>query len=222
VADDDNDKPDERPRPKFGELAPEGWQWRPPADADRLDTSRPAPTEPPAATPPTQQPQSLQPPSQQPPHPYGAHPHATHYGPEGLDAAPPQLRRAAPRWNLGWTIGLLVLGLLGMSYSIGTLNALPSAIQLLHINQGLGDYTPAASVSGILTAGSITMGLIWIVSATITTLLLVRRRLSFYVPLIAGVVAFIALIVFFSLVLATDPALLNYYSGVTPTSTTTP
>jgi hypothetical protein len=228
VADDDDKKPDERPRPKFGELAPEGWQWRPPADADRLDTTRPAPAEPPATIP-APQPQQRSPqqhaPQQHAPQLPGqqqSHPYAAHHGGDGSgDTAPPQLRRAAPRWNLGWTIGLLILGFLGMSYSIGTLNALPSAIQLLHVNQGLGDYTPAASVSAILTAGSITMGVIWVASATITTLLLVRRRLSFYVPLIAGVVAFIALIVFFSIVLTTDPALLNYYSGVAPTTPAT-
>jgi len=34
-------QPDDRPRPQYGELAPPGWVWRPPADADRLDTSRP-------------------------------------------------------------------------------------------------------------------------------------------------------------------------------------
>ena len=34
-------QPDDRPRPQFGELAPPGWVWHPPADADRLDTSRP-------------------------------------------------------------------------------------------------------------------------------------------------------------------------------------
>lgn len=208
MADDDRQR-DERPRPRYGELAPEGWQWRPPADADRLDTSRPAPSDPtetpdaPAGLPTQHQP--------------GRHFSADETDP---DAAPPQLRRSAPRWNLGWTIGLLILGFLGMSYSIGTLNALPSAIQLLHTNQGLGDYTPAPSVAGILTAGSITMGVIWIASATITTLLLVRRRLSFYVPLIAGVIAFVAVIVFFSFVLSTDPALIDFYSGVTPATPT--
>ncbi|MFF1574171.1 DUF6264 family protein [Leifsonia sp. NPDC058292] len=216
---DDDKKPDERPRPQFGELAPEGWVWRPPADHDRLDTSQPlapAETDPEsertqyAATRGTAAPPHTE-------HTASAHPYAAHGDPSAPRA---QLRRAAPRWNLGWTIGLLILGFLGMSYSIGTLNALPAAMQLLHVNQSLGDYTAAPSVAGILTAGSITMGAIWVASAVITVLLLTRRRLSFYVPLIAGVVAFIALIVFVSLVLATDPDLMTVYGALAPATAT--
>ena len=86
----------------------------------------------------------------------------------------------------------------------------------MHANENLGDYVPAPSVAGILTVGSITMGVIWVISAGITAWLLVLRKLSFYVPLIAGIIAFIALFVFLSIVISTDPALLNFYSGITP------
>jgi hypothetical protein len=237
---DDDKQPDKRPRPQFGELAPEGWVWHPPADQSRLDTSRPlddaqpaepsaagrssrygeqrpdAPAHPSAAHPSTAQPST-------PYHPAGPSSTGQHYPPpEGLPALPAQLKRAAPRWNIGWTIALLVVGFLGMSYSIGVLNAFPAAIQLVHSNENLGDYTPAPSVPGILTVGSIVMGAIWVISAGITAWLLALRRLSFYVPLIAGIIAFIALFVFLSIVISTDPALLNFYSGITPAVTSTP
>ncbi|WP_431277648.1 DUF6264 family protein [Leifsonia poae] len=243
---DDDKQPDKRPRPQFGELAPEGWVWHPPADQDRLDTTRPVDQEAPAFG--EQGPDAQQQPAQphvpylpsanQPPQPYQGQQYPGQqypgqqypgqpypgqpYPPEGHQYMAPQLRRAAPRWNIGWTIALLVVGFLGMSYSIAVINAFPAAIELVHGNQNLGDYTPAPSVSGILTAGSITMGVIWVISAGITVWLLARRRLSFYVPLIAGIVAFIALFVFLSMVISTDPALLNYYGGITPTAVPTP
>jgi hypothetical protein len=241
---DDDKQPDKRPRPQFGELAPEGWVWHPPADQNRLDTSRPLddaqPADPSApgasgrygeqrpsapAHPSTPHP-STTPPSA--PHPSTTHPSTTHPPagppylgqqyppPESPQAAPTQLKRAAPRWNIGWTIALLIVGFLGMSYSIGVINAFPAAIQLVHANQNLGDYVAAPSVAGILTIGSIAMGAIWVISAGITAWLLVLRKLSFYVPLIAGIIAFIALFVVLSIVISTDPALLNFYSGIAP------
>ncbi|WP_348788248.1 DUF6264 family protein [Leifsonia sp. NPDC080035] len=181
---------DERPRPQFGELAPPGWSWHPPQDADRLDTARhsPAASEPEPVAPP--------PPYDRP--------------------VPPQLRAAGPRWNLTFTILLLVGGFFGMTYSIGTLQALPAAMELLHSTQHLVPFTADPSVGSLITGGSIAMAAIWAVSLGVTIWLLVQKRLSFYVPLIAGVVALITLFVIVGIVLATDPVLLDFYSGVGP------
>ncbi|HEY8281623.1 MAG TPA: DUF6264 family protein [Leifsonia sp.] len=193
----DDEKPDERPRPKYGELAPEGWVWRPPADAGRLDTSRPAPQ---------------------------AHPGEPAYGePGGPDArhahpgpaAPPPFRTEAPRWNAAVTIALIVFGFVGMTNSIGVLNAFPAAIQTMHVTDNLGDYTAAPPVAPLLAAGSVIQAVIWAVSAGLAIWQLTRKRFSFYIPLVAGVIAFIALLVVFSLVLMTDTALVDFYGGVT-------
>ena len=191
---------DERPRPQFGELAPPGWTWHPPQDADRLDTARhsPAASEPEQAAPP--------PPAYDRPAPDRS--------------VPPQLRAAGPRWNLTFTILLLVGGFFGMTYSIGTLQALPAAMELLHSTQHLGPFTPDPSVGGLITGGSIAMAAIWAVSLGLTIWLLVQKRLSFYVPLIAGVVALITLFVIVGIVLATDPVLLDFYGGVGPATPT--
>ncbi|GAA1438492.1 DUF6264 family protein [Leifsonia poae] len=203
---DEEQRPDERPRPQFGELAPEGWVWRPPADADRLDTAR-----------------KPEPVVAEHPEPVQRLPRPGDYPPPTDPALrPPQLRRDAPRWNLGWTLSLLIVGFLGMSYSIGVINAFPSAIQLVHSTENLGDYTPDPAVPGILITGSIVMVVLWAGSAALSIWLLTQRRLAFYVPLIAGALALVAMIVFLSVALATDPALLSFYSGVTPSSTPTP
>jgi hypothetical protein len=207
----DQDKPDDRPRPQFGELAPPGWVWHPPADADRLDTSRPLERE--DAAPP---PYGVSTPGAAPRRPSdptapGA---SAGTGAPGADAQ----GRSAPTWNLTLTVLLGVFGFFGMSYSIATLQAIPASMQLLHSTNGLGDYTPAPAVGTLVTAGSIVMAVVWLVSAVIAALLLVKRRLAFWVPLVAGIVAMVALLVFAVAVLATDPVLLSFYGGMTPSS----
>lgn len=212
--------PDERPRPQFGELAPPGWVWKPPQDADRLDTTHHSP----AAS------EVEQPPAAQPPAPYGAGQHngaphdgAPHDGgPYGRDAygrpypSSPQLRADAPRWNITTTIVLLVIGFFGMSYTIGTLQGLPSVIQLMHTSLNLGKYVQDPSVAPLITGGTIAMAGIWAVSLGLSVWLLVQKRLAFYVPLVAGILAFLTLFVILGMIFSTDPVLLDYYNGIAP------
>ena len=184
---DENKDHDERPRPQFGELAPEGWVWHPPKDADRLETGHPAAE---------------------------AHP--------GRPATPVRSReeellaqaggeRPVPAWNQPVTILLLIVGIVGMFLSIGTLAAAPDSIQLLYANESLGTYKPAPSVSTILLAGEISMVGIWVISAVVSIFRLTRHKLAFFIPIIGGVVAFIALFVFFTVIIASDPTLVDFY-----------
>ncbi|WP_426624715.1 DUF6264 family protein [Leifsonia sp. McL0607] len=195
-------RPDERPRPQYGELAPPGWVWRPPQDADRLDTAHHSP----AASEVEQHP----PAPPQPP----AGPGPNGHGPYRPG---PQLRADAPRWNLAFTVVMLVLGFFGMSYSIGTLQALPAAMALLHSSQNLGAYVQDPSVAPLITAGTVAMAGIWAISAGLSVWLLVQKRLAFYVPLVAGVVALITLFAILGIIFSTDPVLLDFYSGISPT-----
>lgn len=71
------------------------------------------------------------------------------------------------------------------------------------------------AVGPLLTAGGIIQAVIWAVSAGLSIRLLLRNRVSYYVPLLAGVVAFIAMIIILFMVVSTDPALLEFYGGVT-------
>ena len=183
---DEDPKPDERPRPQFGELAPPGWVWKPPEDVDRLDTARPNPTVDDETAPAPEAPRApyrQAPPPTTPPYP-GAAP--------GAAAG----RTPAPRWNLTLTILLIGFGFFGMSYSVAILQAFPTSMQLLHSTQGLGDFSPAPVVGTLITAGTVT----------------------FWIPLTAGVVALVVLFVFLAVILSTDPALIDFYSGVMPAS----
>ncbi|MGO4690910.1 DUF6264 family protein [Glaciibacter sp. 2TAF33] len=183
---------DRRPRPKYGELAPEGWNWKPPADP-RHNGLQPT------------SPSTGQPTGPQPPQP------AQHPLQRGI-VQPGQFgERGAPGWDRPVTVGLLIFGLLGTFFTVSVLNALPQAVQMLYTQDGLGTYEPAASVGALITGGIVVQALVWLATAAISILLVVRRRRAFYVPLIGGVVAFVAIFVFMAIILASDPTLLEFY-----------
>ncbi|MFJ3491759.1 DUF6264 family protein [Leifsonia aquatica] len=206
---DEDPKPDERPRPQYGELAPPGWVWTPPEDVDRLDTARPNPTVDDEATQPSA-PESARAPYRQAP------PTTSPYPGAAPGAAPG--RAPAPRWNLTLTILLIAFGFFGMSYSVAILQAFPTSMQLLHSSQGLGDFTPAAAVGTLIMVGTVTMTGLWALSTGLAVWQLVRRRMAFWIPLTAGVVALVVLFVFLAIILSTDPTLIDFYSGVMPAS----
>ncbi|WP_158864975.1 DUF6264 family protein [Leifsonia sp. AG29] len=192
---DEQPQPNDRPRPQYGELAPPGWVWRPPADQHRLDTDRPLPDSAPAG------------PDYPPAHP-------------GATGARPPVTGSTGNWNLTLTILLIVFGFFGMSYSVILFQAVVPSIQFLYTQNHLGSYSPPGYVGAIVTAGSIAMALIWIVSTAISVTLLARRRLAFYVPLIAGVLAFVLVIALTGLVAASDPTLMELYrQGTVPPTT---
>ena len=170
---------DNRPKPKYGELAPEGWSWTPPQD----DTDVPAiPLAPGGASGvPSVEPTS--------------------------DASPGPARARA--WDRPVTLALLILGLLATFFTVSVLGTLPEALQMLYTQQDLGTYTPDVAVVSLITAGRFVEGGIWIATAVVSILLLRKGRRAFYVPLIGGVVSVVALFVFISAVLATDPSLLD-------------
>lgn len=182
----------ERPRPRYGEMAPEGWSWKPPQADERPGGAGNG-----AATPPP-------PPSAPAAAPTGQAPWLA------MPAQPKTSR--APGWDLAVTVSLIVVGLLGTFLAISILAATPQAVQQLYTQEGLGAYTPAASVPGVITAGSITLAGVWLASTIVAILLMTRGRRAFYVPLIGGVVSFVTIFAFMIVILTTDPTLFDYFS----------
>jgi hypothetical protein len=170
---------DNRPRPQYGELAPEGWSWTPP----KSDAGIPAVPAAPAS--------------------------ASSAPPVAPTADSALLATRAPGWDRPVTLGLLIFGLLATFFSISVLGALPDALQMLYTQQDLGTYAADAAVAGLIMAGRIVEVGIWLASAVVSTLLMTKGRRAFYVPLIGGVVSIITIFVFISAVLATDPTLLD-------------
>ena len=172
---------DYRPRPRYGELAPEGWTWSPPQDASAPAASAVSESESASAAPMAQ----------------------------GSAEKPVP---APPGWDRPVTLGLLILGLLATFLTIAVLDALPQAVQMLYTQEGLGNYSPAPIVATLITAGSISQAIVWLVTAAVSILLLVRSRRAFYVPLIGGVVAFVLIFVFMTIIVGSDSTLIDFYS----------
>ena len=170
---------EERPRPQYGEYAPEGWTWQPPPGET---TSDPAPQ---MATPPT-------------PRAARAHPAPSVHG--------TRPDRPADR---AVTILLLVVGVLGVWLAVGVLQAMPQSIELLHTQEGIDPYTPGPEIPGLILAGSIVQIVIWVIAAVGSIVLMRARRPSFWLPLAAGVIAALALFVFTAIALSGDPALIE-------------
>ncbi|TFB65261.1 DUF6264 family protein [Cryobacterium sp. Hz9] len=182
---------DPRPRPQYGELAPEGWTWRPPQEEDRVE-SAPAPIVGAGAGTPSRAEQSIAPVAPQRPH--------------------QPVRRIVPGWDRPLTIGLLAFGLLGTLYGAFSLGALPDAMQLIYTQQGLGTYTPAAGLGPLTSVGAIALVFVWLAASAVSVRLLLRRRRAFYIPIIGGAVSIVALFAFILAAMLSDPTLIEFLS----------
>lgn len=177
---------DERPRPQYGEYAPEGWSWRP-ADQS-ADAAAGAPR---AAAPP---------PPAMPAHAQGP-------GPAGAGAAAATAPRNVDRF---FTILLLAVGALGAWNTSVSLHQLPGAIQTVYSQQGVGSYTPQEWLPTLALIGTVFMlalyaaVLIWAIAR------LRARKVAFWVPLAGGAVAVLATMVLTSIVFVTDPTFQSY------------
>ena len=177
---------DERPRPRYGEYAPEGWTWTPPADGHV-----PAPATPVAPAAPAAPPRGF-------------------LSDASLSAASGRLARPDRPADRVVTILLLVIGVLGAWLSVGVLQALPQSMQLLHTQEGIEAYTPGPEIPGLILAGSIVQVVLWVVTAIGSIALIRARRPSFWLPLVGGGVAAIALFVFILVAITGDPVLLDH------------
>ncbi|WP_350349446.1 DUF6264 family protein [Agromyces sp. G08B096] len=176
---------DERPRPRYGEYAPPGWSWQPPAE--RESAAEPA-------TPPT------------------AAPAASGF-PDGAPAAHPVDR--------GWTIALLVFGALGALYNAFSLLVLPqSVLESARLSAAvLGTEPPASFTPGPVVPVAIGLGValqlgLWLGALLWSRARMRQGRLAWWVPVLAGVAAFIVVLVVGMVVFASDPEFYRTLSSV--------
>ncbi|MFB9310658.1 hypothetical protein BJY17_003521 [Agromyces hippuratus] len=183
---------DERPRPQYGEYAPEGWTWTPPVD-ERAAASDAAIAEPAAAVTPAQA------------------------APSGAAAA------GAHPIDRMWTIALLVIGVFGALYNSLSLFQLPTtalesaklSASMLGID-GPADFTPGPAVPVYIFVGIALQLLLWVGALLWSRARMRTGRLAWWVPLLAGVAAFIVVVVVGMLVFASDPAFLQSLAPAQP------
>jgi hypothetical protein len=182
---------DERPRPQFGEYAPEGWTWKPPA-GERTSDPAPQLTAPPAPR-----------------------------SPAAVAAASARDDRPDRPADRIVTILLLLIGVLGAWSAIGSLQSLPTLLPeaLRQTSEMLGngdapfDYTPGPEVPGLILAGQIIQAVLWVLTAWWSIARMRARRLAFWVPLVGGALSFFALYAIMFAIILNDPALVERLSA---------
>jgi hypothetical protein len=135
---------------------------------------------------------------------------------ESADARPQR------SWDLAATIGLLALGTLNTLVSIPSLLDLPFVLDTMYQAAGYGDYTSDALASGVGIAANIVQIVLLILAVWLSTISLRARRLTFWIPLTAGAVSTIVLIVLFAVAMIGDPALQGYAEEQMRQATTAP
>ncbi|MBM7505371.1 DUF6264 family protein [Agromyces aurantiacus] len=179
---------DERPRPQYGEYAPEGWTWPPPGEQrpDASGASSHGAPPPPAAPAPAAPAPPL----------------------AGATAGQP---RTVDRFI---TILLLALGAVGAWNTSVSLQQLPGAIQTVYSQQGVGTYTPQEWLPTLALVGTVFMLALYAAVLGWSIVRMRAGRAAFWVPLLGGAVAMLATIVLTSIVFFTDPTFQSYLDGM--------
>jgi hypothetical protein len=186
---------DERPRPQYGEYAPEGWTWQPPA-GDHISDPAPQMAQPSAGR--------------------AGRPHAAPPAPPALPqpAASDALARRR-RIDRMLTIAFLVIGAFGAWSTAAGLQDLPRQIQVLYDQQGIGQFVPGPNLPTIVLIGTIAQLAIYAATLGFSVLRLRRGRIAFWVPLVGLALSFVATMVLTSVIFLTDPTFLAYLEAQT-------
>ena len=225
-------RPSERPRPAYGELAPEGWEWTPETgEGSGGSASSPnsgvsgspvtgvphnlgargdasgatAPASPAAPSPGSREPEPYRaapPPAPRDPAPRQTLPQASHNG----TGAAPQKSRTADRVI---TILLLVLGAFGSLYLAAAVSSLSASLSIMASVLELENFTVPSWVGTVGTVTAIAIFAIFAVSLIFSIQRMRAGKLTFWVPLTAGAIVVIGTIVVSTLVMLGVPELMT-------------
>lgn len=152
--------------------------------------------------------QALLPPAPQQPDPYAAPPQPytqQPYGQPPLATGPRPVRRG----DMIASIILLVVGFFVTIWAIFNALTLTMQFELLYESYGLSDYEPSAGISLAAAVIIISHLVLLAIAGTVTPLLIRKRRVSFWVPLVAGAIAGLVMLVTTLVILSTDSKLME-------------
>lgn len=197
------DEPPPRPAPAYGELAPEGWEWKPPADPATGGAAAPANEAPSQGSGPIAGvPHNLGAGGSAPAPGTGTGPAPASQAPRG-DGAPSPYRAAEPQASpvpqpgapkprvadRVITILLLVIGAFGALNSAASFFSLESQLRLTANMIGIDSPSIAPWVGTFGTVSAFAMLLLFAVTLIFSIQRMRARKLAFWVPLAAGAVA---------------------------------
>ncbi|RFA20021.1 DUF6264 family protein [Subtercola boreus] len=203
---------DNRPKPKYGELAPEGWEWKPPAPPAGSDVPVPA-----AAGGDGQAPVG-QPGAGVPPHgptaPYSAAARSG-YGAGAQGAG------SSPTFKLGDAIAtgaLLFIGVLVSASMIPALFDFTTVLAQAAALQGYSDFSASSTTQSVGIGVGVATIILNLLSIVLSVRRVQRRRVAFFIPLIFGAVTFALWIGAITFAFCNDPGFVqSLTSTVAPT-----
>lgn len=235
--------PAARPKPAFGEYAPEGWEWKP-EEHNTSESAAPA-TAPATASPASRSdagrvtgvPHNLGAGSQTTaaaPVPAPAAPAATPQNPGSAPAAngepapyratvaPPAPQQYASQQAVGGpkprtgdriaTIILLVIGALGALISAQSMLALNSSFSLMAEAVGMSDFTVPEWLGTLGTVSALAFIAVYAVTLIFSIQRMRARKITFWVPLTAGAIVFVAMFVLTTIAITSMPELMTQMS----------
>ena len=110
------------------------------------------------------------------------------------------------------TVVLLALGLVYLIGGAGGYLDLPTTLDTVYAQFGIGDYTPIAATAAFGIAFVASQAVIWVISALWSYRRLSRGRRSWWVPMLGAIATFLVTVALFGALLASDPAFLAYVS----------
>ncbi|BDI23558.1 hypothetical protein L3i23_23340 [Herbiconiux sp. L3-i23] len=114
------------------------------------------------------------------------------------------------RWDRILSYGLLVLAAFNVITGIPPMLDLAGTLQSTYTAAGLGAYTSDSLASSIGVAINITQVLLLLAAVALTLANLRRGRISFWIPLSAGVVATLVMMVLLAFAIFGDPGFAAY------------
>ncbi len=119
-------------------------------------------------------------------------------------------------WDVVLTTALLALAVYDVVGGFSTFANLTPAIQAMFDQTGVGEFTATAVAQQwgfIANAGRIA---ILVIVILVSLLLVARRRIAFWVPLVGGALAVIVAVICIAVIIVSDPAYLAYLTAVQP------
>jgi hypothetical protein len=110
------------------------------------------------------------------------------------------------------TIALLTFGLFNVVTTVPGLLDLSSTLNTAFERMGVGSFTPTATASAIGIVLAVFYSLAWLATLGLSLRSLRAGRVSFWIPLVAGIVVTIVAMVCFLVLFFGDPAFMEYVS----------
>ena len=116
---------------------------------------------------------------------------------------------AAPPRDRWLSIALLAFGLYSVVTTVNGIASIETALQALYTSYGLGDYAAPAGLGTAKAIGIASQVLLFVAVLLLTVRRIQRGKVSWWIPLLGGVIATVVLVVILGVVIAGDHALMD-------------